>query len=323
MNRCVALAAVFVLALPLPAVAEVELYLVADLATASDHAPVRAQARELAAIYDDLALQSGVDAQLVYSSDVDINAFATEVGDDKIVVVQEGLLTTMGGDRDAVAATLGHELAHHKADHVRAGRRKQETVRVLGAILGAVVGAKIGRNSGELAGAVSGVAVGVGANLLALKFNRNQELEADRLAVGWMIAAGYNPQGMLRLQQRLGAMSDKRASIFSTHPTSAKRYRAAEKFIMTLAPPADLLARSAQPLVDSRALDVAQAAITASGDEQLVDVLSTPEPSPSTQALTPDVHVGENVTLGKGVRIGGTPVDATNEGRSDAALRDE
>ena len=291
MRRSVLLAAALALALSSGARAETELYLVETLATESDHAPVRAQAEELRAIYDDLARQAGVDAQLVWSTDPDINAFATEVGDDKLVVVQEGLLSKFGSDRDAVAATLGHELAHHKADHIRAGRRKQEGVRVLGAILGAVVGAKVGRNSGELAGAVAGTAVGVGAGLLALKFNRNQELEADRLAVTWMIAAGYNPQGMLRLQSELGDMAGKRrrASILSTHPTSAKRYQAAEKLIAKLAPPPELLGRASAPLVNDESLAEANAAIESAKQEQIAAALkpSSDEAPPSAAALTP------------------------------------
>src|SRR5689334_19023163 len=169
--------------------AEVHYYLVDSIAEKSSDADVRAQAHELEKIYADMAKQSGVDAKLIYATDPDINAFATEIGGEKIVVVQEGLLDTMQGDRDAVAAVLGHELAHHKADHIRAGKRKQEGVRVFGAILGAVVGAKVGRHGGDLAGAAAGAAVGVGAGLVALKFNRDQEMEADRLSVGWMIAA--------------------------------------------------------------------------------------------------------------------------------------
>ncbi|HJU39072.1 MAG TPA: M48 family metallopeptidase, partial [Tahibacter sp.] len=186
-------------------------YLVDTLARQAPEATQRAQARELERIYDDLARASGVDAKLVWSTDPDVNAYATEIDGEKIVVVHEGLLAQLDDDRDAVAATLGHELAHHKADHIKAGRRKQEGVRVLGAILGAVVGAKVGRDSGDFAGAVADTAVGVGAGLVALKFNRSQELEADRLSIGWMIDAGYDPDGMLRLQRELGAMGGSRA----------------------------------------------------------------------------------------------------------------
>lgn len=257
-----------------------ELYLVQALAEQADHAPVRAQAQELAAIYDDLVRVSGVQAQLVWSSDPDLNAFATEAGDQKLVVVQEGLLTKFGSDRDAVAAVLGHELAHHKGDHVRAGRRKQAGVRVVGAILGAVVGAKVGRNSGALAGVASNVAVNAGANLLALKFNRNQELQADRWAVQWMIEAGYNPQGMLRLQQQLGALAGqkRRLGMLATHPNSSKRYQAAQRQIVALAPPPELLSREAVPLVDASALADAQQALAAAEQRRVLQALAPSKP---------------------------------------------
>lgn len=262
-------------------------YLVDTLAAQSPDAPTRAQARELERIYADLERVSGVEAKLVYSTDPDVNAYATEVDGEKLVVVHEGLLANLGDDRDAVAATLGHELAHHKADHINAGRRKQEGVRVLGAILGAVVGAKIGRDSGDFAGAVSGAAVGVGAGLLALKFNRSQELEADRLSIGWMIDAGYNPQGMLRLQRELGAMTGRRAAILSTHPTSKKRYDAAGKLIAKLAPPPELIARDAQPLVSDAALAEAGSAIKADRDARVATAMHGNDGEPPAAALAP------------------------------------
>src|ERR1700759_3693681 len=132
----VAIAATLVFA-PL-ARADIHYYLVDSVATQSTNADLRAEAHELEKIYADMERASGVDAKLVWSTNPDVNAFATEVGKEKIVVVQEGLLTMMDGDRDAVAAVLGHELGHHKADHIRAGRRKEEGSRVLGTLLGAV-----------------------------------------------------------------------------------------------------------------------------------------------------------------------------------------
>jgi Zn-dependent protease with chaperone function len=283
--------------------AESEYFLVERVATDADHAPVRAQARELAEIYDELAREADVDATLVWSTDPEINAFATEAGNDKIVIVQEGLLAKFGSDRDAVAAVLGHELAHHKADHIGAGRRKQEGVRVLGAILGAVVGAKVGRNSGELAGAATSAAVGVGAGLIALKFSRNQELEADRLALQWMIAAGYNPNGMLRLQEQLGALAGGKrgAAILSTHPTSSKRYQAAQKRIAQLAPAPELLARGLAPLVDDAALAAASSAIQEIEAERVAQALAPATAAvPSAAALAPidGIDIGTYAAIG-------------------------
>jgi Zn-dependent protease with chaperone function len=269
--------------------AENHYYLVDEMAKQSSHADVRAQAHELEAIYADMGHQSGVDAKLIYSTDPDINAFATEIDDEKFVVVQEGLLENMKGDREAVAAVLGHELAHHKADHIRAGRRKQEGVRIFGAILGAVVGAKVGRSGGVLAGAAAGTAVGVGANLIALKFNRNQEMEADRLSVGWMIAAGYNPQGMLRLQRQLSELEKghRKSAIFSTHPTSAKRYQTAEKLIAKLNPPPELLAHEVLPLVGDKQLADSRAEIKGVEDARIAEVLKPKGEAPSSAALAP------------------------------------
>ncbi len=264
--------------------ADVHYYLVDSVATKSTDADLRAEAHELEKIYADMERQSGVDAKLVWSTNPDVNAFATEVGGEKIVVVQEGLLSMMNGDRDAVAAVLGHELGHHKADHIRAGRKKEEGARALGTILGAVVGAKLGKGSGAVAGAAVG---GVGGNLVALKFNRDQEMEADRLSIGWMIAAGYNPQGMLRLQQRLGELdTHSHAAILSTHPTSEKRFKAAQQLIVKLSPSQDILSLPVQPLVGDGARASATAEIKGMEDERIAQALGSHEP-PSAEALAP------------------------------------
>lgn len=264
--------------------ADVHYYLVDSVATKSTDADLRAEAHELEKIYADMERQSGVDAKLVWSTNPDINAFATEVGGEKIVVVQEGLLSMMNGDRDAVAAVLGHELGHHKADHIRAGRRKEEGARALGTILGAVVGAKLGKGSGAVAGAAVG---GVGGNLVALKFNRDQEMEADRLSIGWMISAGYNPQGMLRLQQRLGELdTHSHAAILSTHPTSEKRYKAAQQLIAKLSPSQDILSLPVQPLVGDGALASATAEIKGIENDRIAEALG-PSEQPNAASLAP------------------------------------
>ena len=283
--RIAALLLAVCIGLPLSGHAEVHYYFVDSIATQASQPELRAEARELEKIYADMEKQSGVTAKLLFSTNPDVNAFAAGSGDDKVVVVQAGLLTMMDGDRDAVAAVLGHELGHHKADHIRAGKRKQEGARVLGTLLGAVVGAKLGKGSGAIVGAAAG---NVGGGLVALKFNRDQEMEADRLSVGWMIAAGYNPDGMLRLQKRLEQMEGhSKAAIFSTHPTSTKRFEAAQKLIVKSAPPPDLLARPVEPLVGSEALASAKAELQQAEDARIAEALK-PEGGPvAAAALAP------------------------------------
>lgn len=247
-------------------------YRVAGLSEAAPDPALRAQSAALQEMFDELAERAGVDATLLYSDSPDINAFATEVEGTQIVVLNHGLLELLEDDRDAVAAVIGHELAHHKADHVRAGHRKQQGGKVLGVLLGAVVGAKLGRRHGELAGALGGAAVGVGASLVALKFNRRQELEADRLSVEWLADSDFHPEGMLRLQSTLGELSEgDRASIFDTHPRSEKRRKAAQQQIAALgiAQPTS----PGAPLVDARALARAESAVSAQREAQLAKAL--------------------------------------------------
>lgn len=269
-----------------PALAESQLYLVADLAGSSPDPALRAQSAVLQDMFDTLAERAAVEATLLYSDSQDINAFATEVGDTRIVVVNRGLLDLLEHDRDAVAAVLGHELAHHKADHVRAGHRKQQGIKLLGAVLGAVVGAKLGDRHGQLAGAVGGAAVGVGATLVALKFNRNQELEADRLSVAWLAQGDFQPQGMLRLQSAFADLGAGRASLFDTHPRSEKRLKAAEQLVASL--PAATASGGISPLVDASALALAEADIAQAQSAALARALQDERPGePDAAALAP------------------------------------
>ncbi|MEO7199994.1 MAG: M48 family metalloprotease, partial [Dokdonella sp.] len=268
--------------------------------------------------YTALEEQSGVDAQLVYSSDPDINAFATNIGEQHVVVVQDGLIEYMKEDRDAVAAVLGHELGHHKAGHIQSGHRKQQGVRIAGAILGAVVGAKVGRNNGVLAGAASGAAISVGANLVALKFSRKQELEADRLSVGWLIGAGYNPEGMLRAQTKLGALSGShgRSAILSTHPTSAQRFTAATKLIASRAPAAELLQLPSQPLVSEDALAEATVAIGHAEDTRIAEILR-PTGAPTAALL----ESGQGMRFDAYAALSNELLWAGDKGKSDVLAR--
>lgn len=275
--------------------ADTEYYLVDTVATQADDADLRAQAIELERIFADLERASGVQARLVYSTDPDINALATEIDGEKIILVQQGLLAAMGDDRDAVAATLGHEFGHHKADHLGAGRRKQQGARIVGTLLGAIIGAKLGGSRHAGSAAVLGAAAGdAGGNLVALKFNRNQEMEADRLAIGWMIAAGYNPQGMMRLQQRLGELERGHApaTMFRTHPPSEKRYKAARELIAKLDPPADLLTRPLAPVADPAAVAAAAEQIRHDGEAALAEALDPKLGDIPAAALAPIGAVG-------------------------------
>ena len=170
-------------------------------------------------------------------------------------------------------------------------------------MLGAVVGAKVGRSSGDLAGSLSNDIVNVGAQLIALKFSRKQEIVADRLSVSWMIEAGYNPQGMMRLQNMLGMLKPKKkgASILSTHPTSAKRYKSAKKIIARAKVSKELLDKPQQPLVPIQTLSEIEVEMLAAQRGHT----TTKDESTSLKEKKVNISTGKAVRMGKGVRIGG------------------
>lgn len=276
-------------------------YFVETLAQDATDVELRAEARELEEMYAALSAQAGIDARLIYSDNEEINAYATEVKGERVIVIQEGLLRLLRDDRDAVAAVLGHELAHHRADHVREGHRKQQQTRAFGSVLGVLVGVAVGQEHGELAGSVSQAAVGVGAELAALRFNRKQELEADQLSVQWMLAAGYDPAGMLRLQQRLGEISGRRnGGIFATHPSSKKRFQAVERQLAAL--PAAEGAATPQPLVDQQDLLAAAESIAQDMPPQGIDQPTSASANAVHQGQ--GVHIGDNVKMGDNVKVG-------------------
>ena len=55
---------------------------------------------------------------------------------------------------------------------------------------------------------------------------------ADEVGLKWMVAAGYDPQGMLRLFKALSASgSSSMPAFLSTHPANEERARMVEAFI--------------------------------------------------------------------------------------------
>jgi predicted Zn-dependent protease len=74
---------------------------------------------------------------------------------------------------------------------------------------------------------VSGVG-SISATALLARYSRENEREADRLGMDYMVAAGANPQGMVDLMGMLREMNDRQPGalevMFSSHPMSDERF---------------------------------------------------------------------------------------------------
>ena len=150
-----------------------------------------------------------------------INAFATPGG---FVYVNAGTIILADNECE-LAGVIAHEIAHVNARHIAQMIEKQKKMSfaTLAAILaGAVLG-----GGGAATEALIGMSLATSATL-SLKYSRENEEEADRFGMQYMVAAGYDPKGMLdfmKIMKNYEFYSSNIPSYFLTHPGTADRIR--------------------------------------------------------------------------------------------------
>jgi predicted Zn-dependent protease len=153
-----------------------------------------------------------------------VNAFALPGGQ---VFITAGLLKRLETEGQ-LAGVLGHEVGHVVARHSAQHIAQQELTQGL---TGAVVLSTYDPND-PTSGKTAAVAAIV-ANLVNLKFGREDELESDRLGVRFMSEAGYDPRALIGVMHILDQASGgaRQAEFFSTHPNPDNRIRRIEQAI--------------------------------------------------------------------------------------------
>ncbi|MDA8122384.1 MAG: M48 family metalloprotease [Deltaproteobacteria bacterium] len=143
------------------------------------------------------------------------NAFALPGG---FIVLNRGLLVNLKSEAE-MAAVLGHETGHVTAKHSLAGYQRAIAANLLLAGVSVAAGGRAGVM--ELSG--------VTASLFENGFSRDQEREADWLGIDYMVKAGYNPEGAIRLQEYFFTQLEGGKNpmfvegLFRTHPFSKER----------------------------------------------------------------------------------------------------
>jgi predicted Zn-dependent protease len=159
--------------------------------------------------------------QVLLGKDRTINAFALPGG---WLGLHLGLVSVTA-NRDELASVLAHELSHVTQRHVSRliGQQSRQTPLMVAAmILGAVAASK----SPE-----AGNAVIAGSQALAaqqqLNFSRDMEREADRIGLGVLAQAGFEPQGFVtmfdKLQQAARLNDNGNFPYLRTHPMNTER----------------------------------------------------------------------------------------------------
>lgn len=184
--------------------------------------------RSLAEVKRRVDQVSGIQTQMFLCGDSEPNAFAAIVDQRNVVAITLGMTVLLGEDWDAYAAVLGHESAHITLGHHRQTQMR-ETVIGLAQVFGSMALETFIRGSGGSAGLGDNLS-SIGASLVSSAYSRGAEREADRQGISYTIRAGYDPQGAVRLHQKLNA----RGSFMSTHPGSAQRVAELQKIIAEL-----------------------------------------------------------------------------------------
>ncbi len=141
-----------------------------------------------------------------------INAFCMPGGK---IAFFTGLLDQLSLTEDETAVVMGHEMAHALREHARSRIAKTRGTGMGLSVLSQLLGL----------GQVGDLAANVGTQLLALKFSREDEVEADLVGLELAARGGFDPRASVSLWEKMGRASGggDGPAFLSTHPTGPDR----------------------------------------------------------------------------------------------------
>ncbi len=168
----------------------------------------------------------GWDWQVNVIKSDELNAFCMPGGR---IMFYSGLITKLDLTNDEIAIVMGHEIAHALREHSR-----EQVSQAMAAQTGLGLGAAIlgvGSAGADLANQ------GYQA-LVATKFSRTDETEADRIGLELAARAGYDPRAGITLWQKMlkAQTGERPAEFLSTHPAEANRIQTIQSLLPTVLP---------------------------------------------------------------------------------------
>lgn len=164
---------------------------------------------------------AGIDFEFFLVNDFSLNAFAMPGG---FIGMHSGLIYAARNESE-LASVLAHEVGHVTQRHIARSfsRQKQTSMMAMAALALAVLAS---RGGGDAAAGVMAAGTGL-AGSQQLGFSRDAEREADRLGYQALVAAGFEPQGMVaffeRLQQGTRLYEGNAPAYLRTHPLTSER----------------------------------------------------------------------------------------------------
>jgi len=148
-----------------------------------------------------------------------VNALALPGG---YIFITRGMLESLRTEAQ-LAGILAHEIVHVVARDVANAMSRQIGIE---ALLSAVGSAESAKNLATVAE--------LGTQIISLRFSRTDERDADIGGTDYMVAAGYNPYGMVQSMQMLVDQGGERPIEFlSTHPSPENRIEYLQQYIQS------------------------------------------------------------------------------------------
>lgn len=145
-----------------------------------------------------------------------INAFCMPGGK---IAFYTGILNQLKLTDDEVAMVMGHEIAHALREHARERMGKATATNGI-----ATIGSTVASVFFGVSPQITDLVAKQGANLINLKFSRDDETEADLVGMELAARAGYNPESGVTLWQKMSeANKGAPPQWLSTHPSGNTR----------------------------------------------------------------------------------------------------
>jgi predicted Zn-dependent protease len=159
-------------------------------------------------------------------SSKELNAFCMPGGK---IMFYSGLIQNLKLSDDEIAVVMGHEIAHalreHSREQVSQAIAAQAAIGVGTALLG------LGNTSASVANTAYEA-------LIATRFSRSDETEADRIGLELSARAGYDPRAGITLWKKMLSANNGGSppEFLSTHPAETRRIQQIEALLPTVIP---------------------------------------------------------------------------------------
>ncbi len=159
-------------------------------------------------------------------SSKELNAFCMPGGK---IMFYSGLINRLNLTDDEIAIVMGHEIAHALREHSR-----EQVSQAIAAQTAIGVGAAL-LGLGDTSASIANTAYEA---LIATRFSRVDETEADRIGLELSARAGYDPRAGVTLWQKMIRANEGAAppEFLSTHPAGNRRIQEIESLLPTVMP---------------------------------------------------------------------------------------